>query len=113
MNIITNLIVRLAGGSKAIEVLNGEQSKTYAAASGKILTGMAGILGGLAMLATGFIEAKDASGYLMLLKGLVSPANPITAAVIGGWYLILDGKANIGQRAATAKAALVATVTPA
>jgi len=104
MNFVTNLIVRFAGGAKAIEVLNGRQSKTYAAASGKILTGVAGILSGLAMLATSFIEAKDAAGYLSLIQGLAQPTNPITAALIGGWYLVLDGKANIGQRAATGAA---------
>lgn len=105
MNFVTNLIVKLAGGAKAVEVLNGQQSKTYAAASGKILMGAAGILGGLAMLATGFIEAKDAAGYLNLIKDLASPANPTTAAVLAGWYLILDGKGDIGQRKALAVAA--------
>jgi hypothetical protein len=102
MNTIVNLVMRIAGFGKAVEALDGETSKTYAAGVGQILTGAAGILGGLGMYATQFIGAKGGAEYLGIVQGALH--NPATAAIGFGWSEILKGRATIAQRHALAKA---------
>ncbi len=100
---MTNVLLRLFGFGKAVDALDGETSKTYAAGAQKILTGVAAIAGGVAAIAAQFVAAKGGAEYLQIGQGLLH--NPAFGAISAGWVLILDGKATIAQRHAIAKAA--------
>jgi hypothetical protein len=105
MNTIVNFVMRAAGFGKAVELLDGETSKTYAVGVGQILTGLAGVLGGLGMYGAQFVAAQGGAAYLSILQGALH--NPATAAIGLGWTEILKGRATIAQRHALAKAAAV------
>ena len=102
MNFLINAALRIFGFGKALDALNGETSKTYAAGAQKMLTGMAGIVTGLSMFAAQFIAAKGGAEYLAIIQGLTS--NPAMLALGAGWALFLDGKATVAQRHALVKA---------
>lgn len=105
MNTIVNFVMRVAGFGKAVEALDGETSKTYAAGVGQILTGVAGIVAGLGMYSAQFVAAKGGAAYLEILQGALH--NPATLALGAGWTEILKGRATIAQRHAIAKATTV------
>lgn len=110
MGAIVNFVMRLSGFGKAIEALDGETSKTYGAGVGKILTGAAEILGGVATLASQFVAAKGGANYLALVQDI--PHGLAAAAIVHGWNAILDGRAVIAQRHAVAKAIVAAPEAP-
>lgn len=106
MNLIVTFVMKMMGLGKAVEALDGAPSKAYAAGVGKILTGLAGILGGLAMVCAAFVDAHGAGSYYALLQEAVK--GPAGAAIGAGWLLILGGWGDIGQRHAIAKTAIEA-----
>lgn len=102
MNFIKTLLLKWVGLEKAVEALDAEDSKAYAAGAEKIMAGAASIATGLGMYAAQFVAAKGASEYLAILQGALH--NPATLAITGGWLSIKSGKADIGLRHAILKA---------
>lgn len=107
---LKNVAVRMAGLGKAVDALDGQDSKTYAAGAEKILTGAAAVLAGLAGIAGQLVAAHGSADYWALAQGLLH--NVSVGTITGGWALILSGKADIAQRHATAKLAEAAKVVP-
>lgn len=102
MNTLVNFVMRVAGFGKAVEALDGETSKTYAAGAGEMLTGAVGILTGAGMFLAQFVAAKGGAEYLAIAQGALH--NPATAAIGLGWTTFLKGRATIAQRHALVKA---------
>lgn len=98
---MTNLLLRLFGFGKAIDALDGEESKTYAAGAQALLLGLGGMIGGVVGLLGEFIAAKGATAYLAIVQN--AGHDPYVKAVVAGWGAILAAKAVIAQRHATAK----------
>lgn len=105
MNAIVNLVLRLTGLGKAVDALNGETSKTYQGGALLILTGAATLLGGVAGILSQVLASSTGADYLALAQGL--PHNASAGLIVAGAGTIGKGIAVIGQRHATAKAAVV------
>lgn len=99
---MVNFVMRLMGLGSAVDALDGESSKAYAGAVGQILTGAAGLLGGLAGLVAEFVAAHGVDSYLEIIKNIKH--DPSAGAVLAGAALISSGYTAIGQRHALAKA---------
>ena len=101
MKMIINFALKALGLGKAVEALDGEDSKAYAAGVQQIMTGGATLLGGLSGYASEFVSAHGAADYLAIVQNWKHDTN--AGLLIAGWALIQAGKAAIANRHATAK----------
>lgn len=119
MNTMINFAMRLLGLGKVVDALDGETSKACIVGLGKILTGGAAVLTGSAHVAALLLAAHGGADYLAIGQQLYH-GDADTAAIAGGFLLILSGYQAIAQRHAIAKlanavadvAAAAAPVTP-
>ncbi len=109
-NGLLNLLLKFSGLGWVLDQVNGY--KTYIAAAGKIMTGLATLCGGVAAVLGEMGPLVTAQDYLNWAKALAH--DPAALAIAAGVHFIADGLTDMGQRHAIAKsAALVTTSTPA
>lgn len=102
------LMIRMLGCGKIITTIDAlDGMKQYIAGTCKMLTGLAAILTALASFLPHLATGKGLSGAIAVFTG---PDFPIAkAAIVGGWWALLDGFHAIGKAHAAEKAALAAS----
>lgn len=100
MNTIVGVVLRMLGAGNAIDALDGEPSKAYAAGVNKMIGGAVTVLGGVSGLLYKFINTRGAAKYIAIAQD----SKVEFGAIALGWHMAWDGWADIGHRHALAKA---------